>query len=49
MLTNALRDMAKLATEKSEQFFKVSSPCLVDHHFKKEELESVGDLSEVYS
>ena len=44
-----LRDMAKLATEKSEQFFKISSPFLDDHHFKKVELESVAELSEVCS
>ena len=33
----------------SEQLYKVSSPCLDDHHFKKEELESVGELSEFCS
>ena len=32
-----------------EQLFKVSSPCLDDHLFKKEELESVGELSKVCS
>ena len=38
-----------LANKKVEQLFKVSSPCLDDHQFKKEELESVGELSKVCS
>ena len=32
-----------------EQLHKVSNPCLDDHQFKKEELESEGELSEVCS
>ena len=32
-----------------EQLYKVPSPCLDDHQFKKEELESVGELSKVCS
>ena len=39
----------ELANKKTKQFFKVSSPCLDDHHFKKEELETVGALSKVCS
>ena len=39
----------ELANKKTEQVFKVSSPCLDDLHFKKEELESVGELSKVCS
>ena len=39
----------ELANKKTEQLYKVSSPCLDDHHFKKEELESVGELSNVCS
>ena len=35
--------------KKVEQHYKVSHPCLDDHQFKKEELESVGELSEVCS
>ena len=35
--------------QKNEQLHKVSSPCLDDHQFKKEELETVGDLAEVCS
>ena len=35
--------------KKVEQLYKVSHPCLNDHQFKKEELEPVGELSEVCS
>ena len=37
----------ELANKKVEQLYKVSSPCLDDHEFKQEELESVGELSQV--
>ena len=39
----------ELANKKTERSYKVSTPCLDDHHFKKEELESVGELSNVCS
>ena len=39
----------ELANKKVEQLCKVSSPCLDDPQFKQEELESVGELSEVCS
>ena len=39
----------ELANKKVEQLCKVSNPCLDDHQFKQEELESVGELSEVCS
>ena len=39
----------ELANKKTEQLHRVSSLCLDDHHFKKEELESFGDLSKVCS
>ena len=35
--------------KKAKQLHKVSSPCMDDHQFKLEELESVGELSEVCS
>ena len=35
--------------KKTEQLHKVSSPCLDDHTFKKEELKAVGELSNVCS
>ena len=39
----------ELANKKTEQLYKVSAPCLDDHNFEKEELESVGELSSVCS
>ena len=39
----------ELANKKTKQQYKVSTPCLDDHHFKKKELESVGELSKVCS
>ena len=33
----------QLANKKVEQLYKVTSPCLDDHQFKREELESVGE------
>ena len=43
------KDMLIGEKKKTEQLYKVSSPGLDDHQIKKEELESVGELSEVYS
>ena len=48
MLQNALSD-TELANKKVEQLHKVSSPCQDDHQFKQDELESVGEVSEVCS
>ena len=39
----------ELANKKTEQLYKVSSPCLDDHQMKKEELENKGELPEVCS
>ena len=49
MFENALSDTASWQTKKVEQLYKVSSLCLDDHQFKQEELESVGELSQVCS
>ena len=35
--------------KKEEQLYKVSTPCLEDHNFQKEELESIGESSKVCS
>ena len=48
MLKSASRD-CELANKKTEQQNKVSSLCLDDHHFKEEELKSVGECSKVCS
>ena len=39
----------ELANKSTQQLYKVSTPCIDDHHFKEEELKSVGDLSKVCS
>ena len=39
----------ELANKTTQQLYKVSTPCIDDHHFKEEELKSVGDLSKVCS
>ena len=39
----------ELANKTTQQLFKVSTTCIDDHHFKEEELKSVGELSQVCS
>ena len=39
----------ELANKTTQQLYKVSTPCIDDHHFKEEEMKSVGDLSHVCS
>ena len=39
----------KLANKTTQQLYRVSTPCLDDHHFKEEELKSVVELSKVCS
>ena len=39
----------ELANRTTQQLYKGSTPCIDDHHFKEEELKSVGDLSKVCS
>ena len=39
----------ELANRTTQQLYKVSTPCTYDHHFKEEELKSVGELSKVCS
>ena len=39
----------ELANKTTQQFYKVSTPCIDDHHFKEEEMKSVGELSQVCS
>ena len=38
-----------MANKTTQQLYKVSTPCIDDHHFKEEELKSVGELSKVCS
>ena len=39
----------ELANRTTQQLYKVSTPCIDDHHFKEEEIKSVGELSQVCS
>ena len=39
----------ELANKTTQKLYKVSTPCIDDHHFKEEELESEGELSKVCS
>ena len=39
----------ELAHKTTQQLYKVSTPCIDDHHFKEEELKSVGELSKICS
>jgi len=39
----------ELANKTTQQLYKVSTPCLDDHHFKEEEMKSVGELSNLCS
>ena len=39
----------ELGNKTTQQLHKVSTPCIGDHHFKEEELKSVGELSKVCS
>ena len=39
----------ELANKTTQQLYKVSTPCTGDHHFKEEELKSVGEMTKVCS
>ena len=39
----------ELANKTTQQLYKVSTPCIDDHHFKEEETKSLGDLSNTCS
>ena len=39
----------ELANKTTQQLYKVSTPCIDDHHFKEEELKPVGELSNTCS
>ena len=39
----------ELANKTTQQLYKVSTPCIDDHHFKEEESKSVGELSNTCS
>ena len=39
----------ELSNKTTQQLYKVSAPCIDDHHINEEEMKSVGELSEVCS
>ena len=39
----------ELANKTTQQLYKVSTPCIDDHHFKEEEMKSARELSHVCS
>ena len=39
----------ELANKTTQQLYEVCTPCIDDHHFKEEEIKSVGELSQVCS
>ena len=39
----------ELANKTTQQLYKVSTPCIDDHHFKEKEMKSVGELLQVCS
>ena len=39
----------ELANKTTQQLYKVSTPCIDDHHFKEEELKPVEEMSKVCS
>ena len=44
-----LERYCELANRTTQQLYNVSTPCIDDHHFKEEEVKSVGEWSKVCS
>ena len=49
MPRNVWNDIVSWRTKRLNNSTKYQTPCLDDHHFKEEELKSVGELSQVCS
>ena len=49
MPRNVWSDIVSWQTRRPRQLYKVSTPCIDDHHFKEEKMKSVGELSKVCS
>ena len=47
--TKCVERYCELANRTTQQLYKVSAPCIDDHHFKEEETKSVGEMSQVCS
>ena len=46
---NCVERYCELANKTTQQLYKVSTPCIDDHHLKEEETKSVGELSQVHA
>ena len=49
VMQSCVERYCELANKTTQQLYKVSTPCIDDHHFKEEEMKSVGELSHVCS
>ena len=49
ILQKCVERYCELASKTTQQLCKVSTPCIDDHHCKEEEMNSVGELSQVCS
>ena len=47
--TKCVERYCELSNKATQQLYKVSTPCIDDHHFKEEELKSVEEVSKVCS
>ena len=46
---NCVERYCELANKTTQQLYKVSTPCIDEHHSKEEEMKSLGELSKVCS
>ena len=49
VMKRSVERYCELANKTTQQLYKVSTPCIDDHHFKEEETKSVGELSSTCS
>ena len=49
MQRSVWNDIVSWQTRRTQQLYKVSTPCIDDHHFKEEETKSIGELSSTCS
>ena len=49
MQRSVWNDIVSWPTRRRNKLYKVSTPCIDDHHFKEEETQSVGELSNTCS
>ena len=49
MQRSVWNDIVSWRTRHTTTLYKVSTPCIDDHHFEEEEMKSVGELSKVCS